>query len=270
MKLVRYAIAVVLFLVLIPTTVWASSEYAPDADGTIYVEVLDAAGDPVNDATVSLDLMDSDGNLELDGVSMDYIAGSDGIYKYDFTAPSDEGTYIAVATCTEGQSTTEIQVVSPSGSAGDVWGEEFSGYTDTTTFGGLINDILGGGTMPMLFVLGMLALGLIIGFFIWRSGVLAYGASGSFFLLGITAMGQSTGANPTEIVDAYMGLFWLCVAFTIACALLPLLMREKPSKDDIYVDEIDEVTGEKVTKEEPRGKKRRPKGSRLFDRLGKL
>ena len=122
----------------------------------------------------------------------------------------------------------------------------------------------------MLFVLGMLALGLIIAFFIWKSGVLAYGASGSFFLLGITAMGQSTGANPTEIVDAYMGLFWLCVAFTIACVLLPAIMREKPSKDDIYVDDIDEVTGEPIKKEEPKERKRRSRGSRLFGKVGKL
>lgn len=103
--------------------------------------------------------------------------------------------------------------------------------------------------MPMLFVLGMLALGLIIAFFIWKSGVLAYGAAGSFFLLGIVAMEQSAGSNPTQMEDAYMGLFWLCVAFTIACVLLPLVMREKPSKDDVYADEVDEVTGEPILKE---------------------
>lgn len=269
MKAGKYLVAfLILALVLIPSIALASSEYAPDAEGTLYAEVLDAAGDPVNDATVSLDLMDSDGNLELDGVSMTYIAGSDGIYKYDFTAPSDEGTYIAVATCTEGQSTTEVQVVSPSGSAGDIWGEAIVGYTDTTTFGGLINDILGGGAM--LFVLGALGLGLIIAFFWKKSGVLAYGAAGAWLLLGFRALEISGSSTLIPIDDTYIGLFWLCMAFTIACALLPSVMREKPSKDDIYPEEVDEVTGEKIEKEEPKAKKSRSRVGRLFDRSGQL
>ena len=267
MKTSKYAILLItltLLLVLIPTTAWASSRYAPGADATLYVEVLDATDNPVNNATVVLDLMDSSGNLVLDGVSMSYIAGSDGIYKYDFTTPAVEGTYIAVATCAQGQSTTEVQVVSPSGSAGDIWGESISGYTDTTTFGGLFNDILGGGAM--LFVLGALGLGLIIAFFWKKSGVLAYGAAGAWLLLGFRALEISGSSTLIPIDDTYIGLFWLSMAFTIACVSLPAVMREKPSTDDIYPDEVDEVTGEKIPKKEPKPKRKR---TSLFARFGK-
>ena len=286
--LFEVAIALVLLVLLVPMaglvgadggTTAFGTEYVPEEDGTIYAQVFNADGSPANGATVTLTLWKSDGTKELDGVSMDYIVGTNGIYKYDFTTPADDGVYIAevVTSSPTGYGSAEVHVSSEGGGGGvgnvtvsDIWDEPISGYTDTTTFGGILNDILGGGTMPLLFLLGILALGLIIAFFVWHSGVLAYGAAGSFFLLGIVAMGQSTGANPTEIEDAYMGLFWLCVAFTIACALLPALMREKPSKDDIYVDDVDEVTGEKVVPGEPKEKKRRSKGSKSFDKSGQL
>jgi len=71
------------------------TEYTPGASGTIYAQIFNDLGAPVNTSTVSLTLRKSDGTKILDGVTMTYIAGTNGLYKYDFTAPSEEGTYIA-------------------------------------------------------------------------------------------------------------------------------------------------------------------------------
>ena len=90
---------------------------------------------------------------------------------------------------------------------------------------------IGGETM--IFILfGILGLGFTFGFFWKRSGFFAYGASGIWALLGFLALQHSAGTNPTQIVDVYMGLFWLSLGFTIACGLLPSLMREKPTAED--------------------------------------
>ena len=119
----------------------------------------------------------------------------------------------------------------------------------------------------MLVICGVLALGLLVIFFWKKSAVAAYGASGLWVLLGFVAMGLSS--SPVfPIEDTYMGLFWMGIAFCIACVLLPSVMREKPSKDDIYPEEVDEVTGDPVSKEVPKQKKRR--SSRFFDRSGQL
>ena len=112
--------------------------------------------------------------------------------------------------------------------------------------------------MIIFMLFGMLALGLLFGF-IWKKyGFLAYGAAGVWALLGFLALTTSSSNSPAEITDVYMGLFWLCIAFVIGCSLLPTVMREKPSPDDIYVDEIDEVTGDKITPEEHKMRKQRP------------
>lgn len=122
-----------------------------------------------------------------------------------------------------------------------------------------------GGNMYVFLLFGILGLGLTFGF-IWKKyGWLSYGAAGVWGLLGFLALQTSSSANPGQITDVYMGLFWLCMGFVIACSLLPSVMREKPSKDDIYVDEIDEVTGERIPKEEPKRKRTRPS---LFSRRG--
>ena len=82
--------------------------------------VLDSGGSPVNDATVTLTLWASDGDKELDGVSMTYIAGSQGIYKYDFTAPADDGVYLAEVTTANptGYGAAEVHVSSEGGGGG--------------------------------------------------------------------------------------------------------------------------------------------------------
>lgn len=125
-----------------------------------------------------------------------------------------------------------------------------------------------GGTMVIFMLFGMLGLGLLFGF-IWKKyGFLAYGAAGVWGLLGFLALTTSSSSSPAQITDVYMGLFWLCMAFVIGCSLLPTVMREKRSKDDLYVDEIDEVTGEPVKKKEEKPKRNRTRTS-FFAKRGR-
>lgn len=104
------------------------------------------------------------------------------------------------------------------------------------------NTSLGGEAMTNVLALALLAV-LAMGFtgmFFWkRMAVLAFGAAGSWALLGFLSLTTSTAASPTEITDVWMGMFWLCMMFTVACALLPAIMREKPEPEDIYVDNVD-------------------------------
>ncbi len=71
------------------------SIYAPTEAATIYAQVLDDVGNPVDTSTVTLSLFRADGTKFLDGVTMTYIAGSNGIYKYEFTAPSEVERLVA-------------------------------------------------------------------------------------------------------------------------------------------------------------------------------
>ena len=122
------------------------SEYAPSESGTIYAQILNADGTPANTATVTLTLFKSDGTKILDGVSMTYVAGSNGIYKYDFVAPSAPGTYIAdvAATNPTAYGTDEIHV-SPSASlsaiADAVWDEPTEEHQSKGSFGKAVYSI---------------------------------------------------------------------------------------------------------------------------------
>lgn len=95
----------------------------------------------------------------------------------------------------------------------------------------------------VLWLFGFLGLGLM-GMFFWkRLAFLSYGAAGVWALMGFQALQTSAGSNPTQIIDTYMALFWLSIGFVVACSLLPTLMREKPEKEDVYVDDIgDDMT----------------------------
>ena len=65
-----------------------ASIYKPSESGVFYAQVLNGDGSPANAATVTLTVWKSDGSKFLDGVSMSYITGSNGMYKYAFTAPA--------------------------------------------------------------------------------------------------------------------------------------------------------------------------------------
>jgi len=65
-----------------------ASIYKPGESGVFYAQVLNGDGTPANAATVKLTVWKSDGSKFLDGVGMSYITGSNGMYKYAFTAPA--------------------------------------------------------------------------------------------------------------------------------------------------------------------------------------
>lgn len=98
-----------------------------------------------------------------------------------------------------------------------------------------------GGMVLLLILFGFLAMGLT-GTFLWKKyNLLSFGCAGMWALLGFTALQQSESTSPTDITDSYMGLFWLCITFTIAFMLLPLVVRAKPEPDEIYPEELDEA-----------------------------
>jgi hypothetical protein len=72
-----------------------------------------------------------------------------------------------------------------------------------------------------------IALGLTIISFYLRKSVLATGAGLSWILLGFQSYGMSSAANPGEITDVYMGLFWMCIIMCIVCIFEAVYMRPK-------------------------------------------
>ena len=78
--------------------VWGT-EYADDEAGTIYAQVFYGDGTPCDtlaSSSITATVYKSDGTKIIDGAQMNYVSGSNGIYKYDFNAGtfSSEGVYI--------------------------------------------------------------------------------------------------------------------------------------------------------------------------------
>jgi len=177
MKRLVIVILLGLLLVVIPSSTLATEYHTPGENGTIYAHVLYANGTPANGATLNLTLWRPNGTKELDSVGMSYIAGSNGIYQYNFTTPNVVGVYAVdiVSANPAGYGTDEVHVlalnvtctnVTCNISGAAIWNTTATGYTDESTFGGLINNFLGGGNMALLGVVGLLALLMVVGF--WR------------------------------------------------------------------------------------------------------
>jgi len=66
-----------------------------------------------------------------------------------------------------------------------------------------------------------------------------------------------------------MGLFWLCVAFVIGCALLLTVMREKPEPGEVFADDADktDLDGSDLTQilpdKKPEERKKKEKRTRF-------
>lgn len=103
-----------------------ASVYTKGESGTVWTQVLDADGNPVNTATVTLTVWKPDGTKYLDAVSMSFVTNSNGIYKYAITAPSEFGTFLCDVTATWNGSTAygsgEFQVAS--------WAEKITSILD--------------------------------------------------------------------------------------------------------------------------------------------
>jgi len=177
MKRLVAVILLGLLLVVIPSSTLATEYHTPGENGTIYAHVLYANGTPANGASVNLTLWDSDGGKELDNVVMVYVPGSNGLYRYNFTAPNTVGVYAVDVESTNpvGYGTDEVHVlamnltcenITCNISGATIWNTTATGYTDESTFGGLINNFLGGGNMGLIGMVGLLALLVIVGY--WR------------------------------------------------------------------------------------------------------
>ena len=171
-------LGLLLVLAILPGYALATEYLQPSENGTLYAHVLYANGTPANGATVTMTLWASSGVRILNEVDMGYITGSRGIYHYNFTAPATTGVYAVdiITSNPVGYGSNEVHVSSINASitgnvtvnitAADIWDEPMVGYTDTDTFGGAINDFLGGGSMLMTSML-ILCFALM-GFAFWR------------------------------------------------------------------------------------------------------
>jgi len=155
---VVFAITLGLALALIPSIMLADSQFQPSSPATLFTTVKDGAGNPVNNATVTVTLRDWQGTAVFTNQTMTYLTGSWGKYAYNFTTPSTEGAYIAESCAVGYGYGSETVLITASGNitysgnftganVTDPWGVNASGYTGGLTFGGLFNSLIGGLTM---------------------------------------------------------------------------------------------------------------------------
>lgn len=122
----------------------------------------------------------------------------------------------------------------------------------------------------------VLAMGLTIATFALKSGrgILAFASAGAWVLLGVYSY-----TRYDTLWDIYYALFWLSMGMTIACALIPAILREKkeiePTIDDFEEDRdlmADIETGEKDRARMDRlfgPRRHRPRKLSRFARTGK-
>lgn len=196
MKRLWPVILIMAFVLLAPLGVWADAQFPPDSEGTLYTTVKDGAGNPVNDATVTVTLWASNGTAMFSDESMPYLAGSYGKYYYTFTAPSVEGDYIAESYAVGyGYGSETVHIIAfnatnnynyttnnytgnytyTGSNASDIWGENTTDYDDPATFGGLVNLVnsIIGGIMELMQSSDLVNIILVIallGFALWRKG----------------------------------------------------------------------------------------------------
>jgi hypothetical protein len=127
------------------------TEYKSSESGTVFAQVLNQDGTPANSATVILSTYDNDGTVVINAQSMTYVTSTNGIYKYDFTAPSTEGVYVVDVTVTNptAYGTAEIHVSAWANAiatateiAVAVWDRLTSALTTTSSIGKLLVDNL--------------------------------------------------------------------------------------------------------------------------------
>lgn len=173
MKIQRIVILLgLLLIVFTPAYTLATEYHTPGENGTLYVHILYVNGTPANSATVNLTLWNSSGGRVIDDVNMGYVAGSNGMYHYNFTAPNIVGVYVVDINSTNptGYGTDEVHVSNITDAcnitignltanstliATAVWNETATGYTNTSTFGGIINDALGGNMSDNVLLIGI-------------------------------------------------------------------------------------------------------------------
>lgn len=242
----------VLLILLFPVAAAADS-YNPNQEISIFTTVKNITGDAVSDATVTLDIYNPDNILIVNGTSMSHI--TDGVYQYNWTVTEALGTYFCVATATgygyDSMSFDVVEAFSANISANvtvdyaAIWGYNISGLNGTTSAGGIINEALGG-NMVNIITIGVLSLiaGLFIVLYILKREIwLSIVACIAWLLFGVFNVSISSGANPTQIVDIWMGLAWVGFAVAIVCTIVTFAWKKK---EITWRESEDEYEGEPI------------------------
>jgi len=75
------------------------TEYSPQDEGRVFLQLLDENFKPINNALCLISIYYPDKTEWFRNVSMFYLPGSDGLYYFDFIAPAIEGVYMVSAKC---------------------------------------------------------------------------------------------------------------------------------------------------------------------------
>jgi hypothetical protein len=220
MKRFRWlVIVVVALLMLIPSLVLADVQFAANTSATLFVSVYNHARDPVNDANVTITLRAPDGTAIFFNQNMTYVAGSYGLYAYNFTTPAMPGSYVADSYAAGyGYGSESVQIVwlntttnyyannytifnnyttsnnytyitnnytGGNLSASGVWNATMSGFSDGNTFGGLLASLGGNTAMGLVQIILVIAL---LGFALWKKGWLRILLSVGTIIWGAFAM----------------------------------------------------------------------------------
>ena len=255
MKTGKYTILLItlaLFLVLIPSIALAQ-DYNPGQSIDILTTVKDEDGVAVTDATVTLDIYAPDNTLLVNDGSMTHVA--DGVYEYSWSVPETTGTYFTVATAVGyGYDTMELNVVEPVSinatglNATEIWGENITGYTNTSTFGGLLASL--GGDMIAIAVVGLLSLVVMIFGFIYKPAAIPMLliAGVGWIVTGALILDNNPLGNlntPAAILTIMLAL--TCFIWIYATVWLP--RRNRPSREDKdyqnYEEKVRKITGGK-------------------------
>jgi hypothetical protein len=103
------------------------TEYVIGDDAKVWLQLLDGSSAPMNNMACFSRIYFPNGTVFIDYVLLQYLAGSDGIYFHDFTAPDAEGVYMVSTYCRVPQT---------------MFVEEFSSFNDTVSYGNVT--IVGG------------------------------------------------------------------------------------------------------------------------------
>ncbi len=79
-------------------SVWGT-EYAPQENGTVFMQMLDEYDSPVNDGYCEVDIYYPDKTNWYDNYPATYLNGSNGLYYIDLTVPNETGVHIIDAYC---------------------------------------------------------------------------------------------------------------------------------------------------------------------------
>lgn len=77
----------------------SGTEYSPNDNGTVFLQMLDNQQKPINNSLCYLDMFSPDKTKILDSAMMTYLLDSRGLYYYDFIVSNITGVYMLSANC---------------------------------------------------------------------------------------------------------------------------------------------------------------------------